>query len=123
MKKPPLSYDYEHRLMPDLLRFLERIEDIEKLHRELSSSNKLRDLKWNASSSEYKRKLNRFRETIKELNEKTDEIKHRFISCVNEFRKKAAKEDLDKLKKKADRFMFEDLITIREFKKMLNENA
>ncbi len=115
MKKNIPQYDYEHRLEPDLLRFLTRIESLEKESKELNAFIHMKELDWDSHISELKRNTERFRSQAMSLKQRMDSSKKLFVDIVEDFKHKADKDDLRKLESKIDNLDFENLISKREF--------
>lgn len=121
-KKLIPKYDYEHKLEPELIDFLTRIEDLESEQTTQSRFIQMKELDWHTNVTELQRMQSFQVEQINELKKKIDLAKHRFMSIITEFRTKATSDDLDKVNKKVDYLKFEELISKREFLRLLNNS-
>ena len=115
MAKPIPQYDYDKNLEPDLLRFLTRIEDLEKKAKEESRKIGMRELEWDTHISEIRREINFFKSQLEDIKKRIENYKEKFMSNVSDFRLKADKNELRKLESKLDSLNFENLITKAEF--------
>ena len=122
MKKPIPKYDYEHKLEPELIRFIGRIEDVEAQHKLLASKLHMKSLEWDSNVSEFTRNINFYKNQLKEANERIQMLKENFIINVREFRTKSNQEDLNKLERKIDDLNFEGLISREEFIRLLKSS-
>ncbi len=121
MSKPLPKYDYEHKLEPDLIRFLSRIEDVEDSGKKTSRFMQMKTLEWDSSMSEFRRNVNMAKNQLEEIRRKKSILKQNFINIVNEFRTKGGDDDFNKLQRKVDDWKLEEFITKKEFIQLLSE--
>ena len=95
-KKAPVI-DYDGIVEPELINFLERVEDLESEAVVNSSSLQMRELDWDNQISEIKRHLNLMKVQVSDLKDKVATQKELFVQVVNEFRQKAQDEDMQKI--------------------------
>lgn len=119
MKKLPVNYDSE--VLPDLLKVLIRIEELESGSNSIGRDIEIKDLEWTSNSSQFKRETHQSKEHIKDLHARVRKIKLDFVDVVNEFRNKATTEDFEKLKKIVDEWHPENYISRHEFLRRIED--
>jgi hypothetical protein len=120
-KKLIPKYDYEHKLEPELIEFLIRIEDLEGEERTQSRFMQMKELEWHSNVTEIQRMQNFQIEQVSEIKRKILLAKRRFMSIISEFRTKATSDDLNKVNKKVDYWKLEEFITKNEFNRLIRD--
>jgi 5'(3')-deoxyribonucleotidase len=119
MTKKPVDIDYDKVLEPELLNFLERVEDLESEAVVNSSSLQMREIDWDNQISELRRHLVLLKVQVQDLKAKVTSQKELFVNVVNEFRQKASAEDMQKVNRRLDDMKFEQYMTRDEFQRKL----
>jgi hypothetical protein len=120
-KKELPKFDYEHKLEPDMLNFMIRLEDVESEERSVSNFMQMKELEWHSHVTELQRFHNFQNEQAKELRRKVDNAKNIFFSIISQLRSKATDDEYNKLKIKIERWDLERFVTKSEFKKMIRK--
>ena len=120
-KKELPKFDYEHKLEPDMLNFMIRLEDVESEERSVSNFMQMKELEWHSNVTEIQRMQNFQIEQVSEIKRKILLAKRRFMSIISEFRTKATSDDLNKVNKKVDYWKLEEFITKNEFNRLIRD--
>jgi len=120
-KKEVATVNYDKQVEPTLLRYLVRIEDVEKEQRSFNRFLERKNLEWESNVSDYKRSIRVARMEIENLKSLKERSKQRFIQLVEEFRKTAQGEDLKILEGLVDSKKFEEYISRDEFMRLVRE--
>jgi len=113
------AFDYSEKIIPELDKFSARVDEIAGDDKRLRVSVEMESLEWHTSMSKVKRELL----IMKEMHKKMESMKTEFIETVMDFRTKTDKENFEKLKRKLERFNFEEYMTKEEFRKLLGKSS
>jgi predicted nucleic acid-binding Zn-ribbon protein len=116
---PEVNYDAMYG--KEILKSLERIEDLNDNSRKAEREVELRALEWESDVSSAKRELSMMKKEMNMIKERISEIKTRFTSIVGELRITSSNEDMEKLSSRIDNFDFASLITREDFKKLISK--
>lgn len=115
MAKPVPQFDYENNLEPDLLRFLTRVESLEKIAKDENSFISMKELEWETHVSEIRREVKFLNSQLNDVRNRLERFKSDFLAGVSLFKLKADMDEFRKLESKIDSMNFENLITKEEF--------
>jgi hypothetical protein len=118
-KKGSIETNYDSIFGNEILRSLQRIEELDdetnKANRELEFGL----LKFSSDFSSAKRDLRMMKTELGMIKEKITDIKQRFTSIVNELRTTATTEDMERLSKRVDNFDFETFVSREDFMELI----
>ncbi|AJF62110.1 hypothetical protein QT06_C0001G1295 [archaeon GW2011_AR15] len=117
------AFDYSEKIIPELDKFSARVDEIAGDDKRLRVSVEMESLEWHTSMSKVKRELLIMATQLKEMHKKMESMKTEFIETVMDFRTKTDKENFEKLKRKLERFNFEEYMTKEEFRKLLGKSS
>jgi len=117
---PEVKYDYDKNIEPRFLKFLERIEELDKTRKEIGRFINKKDLEWGANVSEYNRGLYKAKKEVENIEKHIKEIKEKFMKMIDVFKMKAMKEDFEKLKKDLEHLNYQEYMTREEFKELIS---
>src|SRR3989338_5109050 len=117
------AFDYSEKIIPELDKFSARVDEIAGDDKRLRVSVEMESLEWHTSMSKVKRELLIMATQLKEMHKKMESMKTEFIETVMDFRTKKDKENFEKLKRKLERFNFEEYMTKEEFRKLLGKSS
>ena len=120
-KKYTPQTNYDSMFGAEILRSLERIEDLNEESRKAERETELKALEWNSDVSSAKRELNFMKGELSAIKEKISEVKERFTGIVNELRLASSQEDMEKLKKRIDELEFGNLMAREDFRELISK--
>jgi hypothetical protein len=120
-KKEELKINYDSRLGPDFLRFLERAEEVDDQSRMTKNFLEMKSLEWETNLSEMKRELKYSKEELLTIKSKIGNLKNEFMQLVTEFKTTGNSEDLEKLNYRIENFQMDKFITRVEFVRLAKE--
>jgi hypothetical protein len=118
-KKGITEENYDSMYGNEILRSLQRIEELDEDSVKADRNLELGLLKWSSDFSSAKRDLRFMKAELSMIKERVSEIKTRFTSIVNELRTAATNEDMERLTKRIDGFDFETFVSREDFKKII----
>jgi hypothetical protein len=119
-KKVVAEINYDAMFGQEIVRSLERIEDLGEEDKKAGREIELKTLEWDNDMSASKRKLLLMKGELAALKAKVVEIKYRFTGIVNELRLTATSEELDRMKSRIENFDYEKFITRKDFLELIS---
>jgi hypothetical protein len=118
--KKEIPVDYS-KLNPDFAMFFDRVLDLENESRKITRSADIQAFEWDTNLSSAKRKVRIVKEDVADIAARVEALKNDFVETVEQFRRMVNKEDFLKLKRLADSWQVENLVSQKEFMKMLEQ--
>jgi hypothetical protein len=119
-KKGITEENYDSMYGNEILRSLQRIEELDDESKKLDRTLEIGLLKWSSDFSSAKREFRFMKAELGMIKERVSDIKTRFTSIVNELRTSATNEDMERLTKRIEGFDFETFISRDDFKKIIS---
>jgi len=120
-KKYIPAVNYDSMYGPEILRSLERIEELNAEDNKIERESGFKILSWESDISSAKREIHLMKGEVSVIKDKLSEIKSRFTSVVNELRMTSTSEDFERLKKRIDDFSFEKFMPREDFKALISK--
>ncbi len=120
-KKYVPEVNYDSMFGEEVLRSLERIEELNDDGTKIDRNIELNTMGFDSDMSNAKRELKFMKGELTKLKDKVMMIKKHFTSIVGDLRLSATGEDFDRLKRRVDDFDFQNFITREDFMKLISQ--